>query len=62
MHTDADDRTHAHPELAPSDEGQTDATPPPEGDGLDLLTIGLVVFFLALIATVGALLILPAVL
>ena len=61
MHTDADDRPHAHPDLAPGDEPNHDATPPPQGE-LDLLTIGLVVFFLALIATVGALLILPAVL
>ena len=34
-------------------------TPPP--DELDLTTIGLAVFFLALIATVGALLLLPAI-
>jgi len=61
MHNDADDRPHAHPELAMEDTPETDATPPPEGE-LDLLTIGLVVFFLALIATVAALLILPAVL
>jgi hypothetical protein len=61
MHTDADERPHAHPELALSDEAPTDATPPADGE-LDLLTIGLVVFFVALIATVGALLILPAVL
>lgn len=51
----ADVRPHAHPELDAGDE----AAPPPAAEGeLDLLTIGLVVFFVALIGTVVAMLIL----
>jgi hypothetical protein len=51
----ADERPHAHPELATAEE----AEPPPAGGGeLDLLTIGLVVFFVALIGTVAAMLVL----
>ena len=51
----ADARPHAHPEL------EADGAPkqPPADDReLDLLTIGLVVFFVALIGTVVAMLIL----
>lgn len=48
---------HAHPELDIAD------APPPEtsdeAGGLDLLSIGLAVFFVALIVTVGAMLLLP---
>ncbi len=67
MHQDPQERPHAHPELVPPPEPDApapdaaDATDA-KGEGLDLLTIGLVVFFLALIVTVAALLILPAIL
>jgi hypothetical protein len=55
MVEDSAERPHAHPELDAGDE----AAPPPAADGeLDLLTIGLVVFFVALIGTVVAMLIL----
>jgi hypothetical protein len=63
MHQDSEERPHAHPELVPPDQPNEPAPPPGEADeGLDLLTIGLFVFFVALIATVGALLLLPAIL
>ena len=64
MHHDSQERPHAHPELVPPpehDELEPDAADA-TAEGLDLLTIGLVVFFLALIVTVAALLILPAIL
>jgi hypothetical protein len=51
----ADERPHAHPEL------EADGVPeqqPADDRELDLLTIGLVVFFVALIGTVVAMLIL----
>lgn len=46
-------------------EPASDDQPPDDtasADGLDLLSIGLAVFFVALIATVGAMLILPRIL
>jgi hypothetical protein len=56
MQPDAADRPGEHSDLQPAES----PTPPP-GDGLDLLTIGLMVFFVALIVIVGALLLLPAI-
>ena len=52
-----EERPHAHPELEPEPD-PPDPTVPAEGE-LDLLTIGLAVFFVALIGIVGAMLILP---
>lgn len=49
---------HAHPELDVAD-APAPETPAAPGDGLDLLSIGLAVFFIALIVTVGAMLLLP---
>jgi hypothetical protein len=59
MQDASEERPHAHPELEPEvvDPG---AGPPAEGE-LDLLTIGLAVFFVALIAIVAAMLILPTI-
>lgn len=45
---------------APPDQPQGEAPPDQPQGNADLLTIGLVVFFLALILLVGALLLVPA--
>jgi hypothetical protein len=59
MQDASEERPHAHPELEPEivDPG---AGSPTTGE-LDLLTIGLAVFFVALIAIVAAMLILPTI-
>jgi len=48
---------HAHPELDVADAPLPETSD--EAGGLDLLSIGLAVFFVALILTVGAMLLLP---
>jgi len=49
---------HAHPELAARTDAESDHGREPEPDQLDLLSIGLAVFFIALIAIVAAMLVL----
>ena len=60
MQDASEERPHAHPELEP-DAPEPEATPPERGE-LDLLTIGLAVFFVALIAIVAAMLVLATLL
>lgn len=42
-------------------DARPDAPPGPAGNGADLLTIGLLVFFVSLLVVVAALLVLPAI-
>jgi hypothetical protein len=46
------------PDSAPAPDPDPATDEPPQADGLDLLTIGLAVFFVSLIAIVGAMLVL----
>jgi hypothetical protein len=58
------ERPHEHPELQQPEESSGDATGTadealPEPRGTDLLSLALLVFFVALIGVVGALLVVP---
>jgi hypothetical protein len=57
------DHVHEHPELQPQrarEMGEDPSEAQPEVRETDLLSLGLLVFFVALIAVVGALLAMPA--
>jgi hypothetical protein len=49
------------PEPSDQPDSPPGASPAPAGNGADLLTIGLLVFFVSLLVVVAALLVLPAI-